>query len=340
MVRARSHGSHRNTPLNQQPARWVIVALLLASPVQGQVPMALGGRILDADSGSGIQNAVVELVGHGTTLTSTDGAFSFDGIAPNAYLLRIDAFGYRPDSLELTIDQDRIVAISLEIEPLPLDSLRVEPRSVDVSGRVRDREKDLPVVDAEILVNRATVARTSVHGRFSVDNAWEGVPLYLSVRAFGYLPVDTVLQPMDDDGTYDFELATDPIMERILEVQTLRIEDRAGGRRAITMQPLDRDRLLRSTGFSLAEVLLNSYPRFRLQRVQCIVVDERVLPHQIDGQVLEGMSPGNVERVEFLYRGAVMRIYTRDFMKRMIAGQVELRPVSYMPTPFGPPFCN
>lgn len=332
--------AHWESQRNHRYPGWLVIVMLSAAPLQGQVPVVLDGRMVDANTGSGVQNAVVELVGHGTTLTSTEGTFSFDSIEPTEYVLRIDAFGYVSESLTLTVDRDRTVMVSLEVAPLLIDSLLVELRPVEVEGRVRDGEEDLPVVDAEILVNRAPVARTSVRGRFSLDNAWESVPLYMSVRAFGYLPMDTVLHPMDDDGTYEFELVTDRVMERMLDVEIMRIEDRAGGRRAITMRPLDRNRLLRWTGASLADVLLGSYPRFRLERVRCIVVDERVLPHQIDGDVLESMSPGNVERVEFLYRGAILRIYTRDFMKRMIAGQVELRPVTYVETPLGPPFCT
>jgi hypothetical protein len=44
--------------------------------------------------------------------------------------------------------------------------------------------------------------------------------------------------------------------------------------------------------------------------------------------------------VEFLFGGAVLRIYTRDFMKRMIAGQVELREATYVEVPNGDPFCT
>ena len=316
-----------------------MVATVLATPVLGQVPAEIRGRVVDANTGSGIENAIVALAGHGATLTSTDGLFFFDGVEPGEYTLRIEAFGYVSESLPLTVEGDRTVTIPLEIVPFMLDSLIVEPRAVDVDGHVRDGEKDLPVVDAEILTNRVPSTRTGVHGRFSLDDVWEGVPLLLSLRAFGYLPMDTILHPVDGHGPYDFGLAADPIAERMIELQIGRIVDRAGGRRAILMRPLERDRLLRRTGASLGDVLKSMYPRRHLQRVRCIFVDERLLSPRIDGDWVNSMSPGEVERVEFLYRGAIMRIYTRDFMKRMIAGEIELRHVTYVATPTGP-FCT
>jgi len=317
-----------------------MVATLLASPVVAQAPVAVGGRILDATSGAGIQSAIVELIGHGSMLTSADGTFAFARVELGAHSLRVEAFGYVAERLSLTLDGDRTVTISLEAAPLLLDSLVVEPRSVDFSGRVRDGATELPVVDVEVLLNRLPAARTSVRGRFSLDDAWEGVPLYLGLRAFGYLPMDTLLQPIDGHGAYELELAEDPIAARMIETQIVRIADRAGGRRAITMAPLGRDRLLRWTGVGLGDVLRASYPRRRLQAVRCIFLDERVLPPEIDGDVVESISPGNVERVEFLFEGAVLRIYTRDFMKRMIAGQVELREATYVAVPNGDPFCT
>lgn len=206
---------------------------------------------------------------------------------PGEYTLRIDAFGYVSESVPLTLDRDRTVTVPLEIAPFMLDSLVVEPRSIDIDGRVRDRENDLPVVDAEVLANRVPSARTNVRGRFGLDDVWEGVPLLLSFRAFGYLPMDTVVQPADGDEDYELHLAADPVAERMIEVQIARIQDRAGGRRAITMRPLDRDRLLRWTGAGLGDVLKSSYSRRHLQRVRCIFVDERLLPPEIDGDVVE-----------------------------------------------------
>ncbi|MQA92945.1 MAG: hypothetical protein GEU90_22480 [Gemmatimonas sp.] len=37
------------------------------------------------------------------------------------------------------------------------------------------------------------------------------------------------------------------------------------------------------------------------------------------------MLPEEVERIEFMFRGAMLRIYTREFMQHMIARDLELR---------------
>lgn len=315
------------------------MVLALASPASAQAPVEIAGRVVDANTGSAIQNAIVQLVGHGATLTSSDGVFVFEGVEPGEYTLRVDAFGYRSESLPLSADGDRIVTVPLEIGPLRVDSLVVEPNQVDLDGRVRDGEKDLPVVDAEVLANLVPSARTSVWGRFSLDDVWEGVPLLLTLRAFGYLPMDTVLRPMEDDERYELELDADPVAERMIDIEIGRLEERAGGRRAILMQPLERERLLSWTGASLADVLKATYPRRYLGRVECIFVDERLLAPMIDGDWVQSMSPGEVERVEFLYDGHIMRIYTREFVRRMMAGEIELRHVTYVSTPSGP-FCT
>jgi hypothetical protein len=318
----------------------LVVAAILASPVLGQVPVTVGGRVFDGGTGSGIQSAIVELVGHGAQLTSADGTFVFDRVEPGVYTLRIAAFGYTSEVRSLRLHGDLTATVPLDPAPLRLDSLLVEPRSVEFDGRVRDVETDLPVVDAEVVLNGVPAERTSLRGRFSLDDAWEGVPLYLGLRAFGYLPMDTVLFPVDEHGRYDFRLDADPIAAKMIQAQIVRIAERAGGRRAITMAPLARDRLLGWTGLGLGDVLRASYPRRRLQAVRCIFVDERLLPPGIDGDVVESISPGDVERVEFLFEGAVLRIYTRDFTKRMIAGQVELRKATYVEVPGGAPFCT
>lgn len=127
-------------------------------------------------------------------------------------------------------------------------------------------------------------------------------------------------------------------VERMIEAEIRRIEQRAGGRLAITMRPLNRDDLLRRRGYSLIQLLRNEYP-LRAGRVRCIVLDEKVLtPAMADGMV-RTMLAEDVERIEFLFRGHMLRIYTREFMRTMLGGGVELGMPIYVDMA-RPPFCR
>jgi hypothetical protein len=51
------------------------------------------------------------------------------------------------------------------------------------------------------------------------------------------------------------------------------------------------------------------------------------------------LFPGEVHRVESLFDGAMVRVYTRDFMRRMLSGAVELRRPVYVAMA-RPPLCR
>ncbi len=63
--------------------------------------------------------------------------------------------------------------IPLEVAALPIDSLLVVARTIDIKGRVRDPEKDLLLVNAEILTNQVPGTLTDAHGRFTIDDVLE-----------------------------------------------------------------------------------------------------------------------------------------------------------------------
>ena len=103
------------------------------------------------------------------------------------------------------------------------------------------------------------------------------------------------------------------------------------------MPPLDRDEVARWRGAPLDEVLRLEYPA-QARRVRCVVVDEWAMtPLQAEG-FLTTTPAWEVERMEFLFRGAMFRIYTRDFMRRMLGGGVRLAAPVYVDMA-DPPFC-
>ena len=310
-----------------------LLVAALPLPVLAQDGVVVEGRVFQSGLELGIQNAIVELQGHGAVLSSDGGTFRFENVEPGGYTLRVDAFGYASNSQFLAVDGDTTVDVALDVAPLLLDSLVVEPRRIDIDGRVRDPGRDLSLVNAEILTNQVPGTLTNSWGRFDLDDVFEEVPLRVLVHAFGYLPVDTILLPAEDES-YLFELEADTAVERRIEVQVGRLVERAAGRRA-TMRPMDRERLLRWAGRTdLLGVLEFEYSR-RLGRVVCTVVDEE----QILGLPIWTLLPEELERIEFLFRGRMLRIYTREFLAEMIARDIELREPRYYGLS-GSPICK
>ncbi len=315
------------------PCRSKRIGLMAILVFAGAVPIpvlaqtaVVQGRVIEAGTTAGIQNAVVELVGHGTTLTSLNGAFRFERVEPREYTLLVDAFGYASESRVLVVAGDTTVTIPLEIAPLPLDSVLVEVRTIDIRGRVRDRTGDVRLPEAGLITNQRGFTMSDWRGRFRLEDVLEEVPLRVSVIAFGYLPLDTIFVPQRGES-YTFELDSDLDMERMIEAQVRRLEERSSGRSSVLARPLNRERLLRWGGF-VGDLLEWDYPRLS---IRCIVVDEEQL---LDAAPLEfylsDTFASDVYRVEFMFDGEVVRIYTAEFMRNMIARDVELREPYYV----------
>jgi hypothetical protein len=296
-----------------------------ASPAVSQAAFVVEGQIYDAESGAGLASAVVSLDGHGTVSSAAGGYFRFDGVAPAAYTLRIDAFGYVSESRSLVVEGDTTVDVSLEIAPFLLDSLVITPRMIDLEGRVRDPGRDLDLMDADVFADGEEPTRTGSRGRFRLEGVLAEARLRVVVRAFGYFPLDTTIVAQGG-VSHLFELQPDTVIERLVAAQLHRIEQRAAPRRATLMRPMNRERLLEYSGRTLADVLEWEYGEMRLRAVECVVIDEKQLFGAWHPSSLFHILPEQLERIEFLEnRGSMLRIYTRDFMREMISREIELR---------------
>ena len=316
----------------------LVFATAIPIPVLAQDGVVVEGRVFEFGSTSVIFNARVELEGHGATLTSVVGTFRFEDVEPGEYTLRVDAFGYASESRVLTVDSATTVLVPLQIAPLPLDSLGVELREIDIEGRVRDPERDLLLMDAEILTNQIEGTWTDAHGRFKLEDVLAEVPLRVIVRAFGYLAVDTILLP-DEDEDYVFEVEPDPWVERMIEEQVERLDERSVGVRAVFMPPMDRERLLRYAGtFTLLDALEVEYRERRIDQIACVFIDERQEYVPVD-VLLQTTLPEELERVELLFDGRMLRIYTREFMQYMFDLELELRAPILIDVLGGSPTC-
>lgn len=297
--------------------------------------LVVAGRVVDA-GGEGITGAIVELGTAGAVLTDDDGAFRFRGVEAGTYRLLASAFGYEDYAETLDIRGDTTLTLSLTATAFELDSLVVGAEKVEVRGRLRDPVRDRDVPAADILTSQGHTLRSGAGGRFEFD-AWENVPVRVVVLAFGYFAVDTVIEPARGDDGLVLELEEDPVVTAMLGAALRRLDARAGGRRAITMPALEREEMARWRGAALDEVLRLEYP-VRARRVRCVVVDEWAMtPIQAEG-FLTTTPAWEIERMEFLFDGAMLRVYTRDFMRGMLAGGVELAAPVFVGMA-QPPFC-
>ena len=305
----------------------LVCAMSMPVPALAQTAVVVQGRVFDSGGTTSIQDVVVALDGHGAMLTSPDGTFRFEQVEPGGYTLRVVALGYAPRIQFIVVDGDTTVDVPLQIAPLPIDALLVEARPIDIEGRVRDRGRDLSLVNANVLTNQGRATQTDANGRFSLERVLEGLPLLVTVQAFGYLPVDKILLPSEDES-YVFDLEPDTVMERMIEVQVLKLEERAAPRFS-GMRPMNRERLLRSAGHSTLRDVLGVEYHTRFDRVRCVVIDEVQMLYGFDVWWNTTLVE-EVERVEFLAFGpraqeVMMRIYTRAFIQDMVARDIRLR---------------
>jgi hypothetical protein len=164
-----------------------LAGLLVALPTCAfaQTGSVVAGRVLDASSGTAVRNAIVDLAGHGSTLTDEGGAYRFEAVAAGSHILRVDAFGFAVETRSVDVSGDTSVIVEVRYQPLPLDAVVVESRLIDISGRVFDPARDMAVVDAEIFTNQVEGDITGPHGRFEVEDVRANVPLRVVVQALG-----------------------------------------------------------------------------------------------------------------------------------------------------------
>jgi hypothetical protein len=287
------------------------------------------GRVLDASAGTVVRNAIVDLADRGSTLTDVGGYFRFEDVPAGAYTLRVDAFGFAVETRALDVVADTTLVVSVRYQALVLDTVVVESRLIDISGRVFDPVRDMAVVDAEVFTNQVEGVITGPHGRFEVDGVRADVPLRVVVQALGYVTLDTVFVP-DADRRYQLDLRSDPRVEALIEVQSLRLHDRDSPTGTAMLRPMGRERALAYAGnHTVATMLEWEYGR-RIGRVACTLVNEVQWVFDWQPYTLNQILPEDIQRIEFLFEGKMMRIYTREFMREMISRQVELRTPVYV----------
>jgi hypothetical protein len=215
----------------------------------------------------------------------------------------------------------------------------VDAGSIDFQDRVRDPARDFYLMDAQVLMRGRDPIWTDTHGRFDLVDVPEGVPVNVTIRSFGYLPIDTTFTP-DDEERYTFDLTRDALAEAMIDMQIRRIDDHARGRLTTFREGfMDRERVLDYAGSHTASSMLQfEYPQRILDWIACTFIDDRptdgsygALGAEVAAATLAQTVPEEIERVELSeFPGAegrplILHIYTRSFIMAMTTQSIPLR---------------
>lgn len=165
----------------------------------------LQGTVTDKSSGLPVAGAQVA-AGGSDTLTSSIGAYQFQGLAAGTYTVTVSAYGYQPaSSSDIIVSKDLTTTQDFVLDSLP---------TVNVTGKVSDGSGQGWPLYARIDISSDGFAKTlftnPVSGTYSIQLA-QGVPHTFAVSAVspGYLPQSLVLTPTLPATTQNFSLLAD-----------------------------------------------------------------------------------------------------------------------------------
>jgi hypothetical protein len=304
-------------------------------------PVPVRGQVVDGESGHPVAGALVRLEGLGDRITDLSGAFSFEAVAPGTYTFSVQMLGYEPFEEPLEVEEEVRLQVGLVRQPVALDTLLVEVRDVTVEGRVRAEESGRNLHRARVLVRPDHEEETDVAGRFRIRGIRTASPITVEVHAFGYMPAIAVVPP-DIDEPLEFDLAEDPIARAMVARQMERLDERLEA--APTFATVfDREDILMREGWSAANLVRSRLGH--LWRLNCLIVDEREITPDADGEgledYLETILATDVERMELHRhdRMVMVRVYTRSFVREMLRGNTELGSIQIL-NAGGRPFCS
>ena len=312
----------------------LILVACVAVPAWGQPAARLVGRVVESGSETGLAGATVE-VGARRILSDFDGRFSLADLPVGLLSVSVTAYGYAARRVDVRLMADTSIVVELDPAPVSLDPLRVEAGSITVRGEVLERGTDRALLDVEIRAEPDHEAYTNVAGRFKLEDIPAGPPVRFSVRGFGYLPVESVLSAFEDTTVVIF-LEVDPVVQRMIDQQVGRLEDRARPFATAVMPAMDREHLLKFRNYTALDLIRFEYGQFT-GRINCILIDDRQSYNGMDE--LAHFMPAELQRIEVLERGKMLRIYTRDYVRDKL-GEGGKLPMPVYVEYVDPPLCR
>jgi len=158
----------------------VLALFLLAAVPAGAQTGTLSGRVMDAESGETIANAVIRVLtpaGRDVAgdLTDSDGRFTIR-VAPGAYLLEVTSLGFASRRIDVQVSAGAAEPVSVALVP---EAVQLNPIVVSASRRPQkrlDAPATVEVVDKEEIRERAApTVIDHVKGEAGVDVAQTGL---------------------------------------------------------------------------------------------------------------------------------------------------------------------
>ena len=155
----------------------------------------IAGQVVDAESGEPVEGATVEYSADSavdTMPTDADGNFESDFVACGDYHVRIEAGGYAPADLDVSIEEDGVVVQVVRLRAIAEECMGT---MTSARGYVFDAVSNEPIEGAEVALRRGPVgpvnepvqatAMTDATGLYLIENLEAGY-YTLSATAEGY----------------------------------------------------------------------------------------------------------------------------------------------------------
>ncbi|HUF69752.1 MAG TPA: carboxypeptidase-like regulatory domain-containing protein [Longimicrobiales bacterium] len=138
----------------------VALALAVLLAPADTLPAQVNGHVLDAHSGAAVRSALVQMSGASgqrTTFTDDHGAYRFDDIVADEYVLTVLHPGYDNGRIRLRIRQGSSLTIDMPLDPVPLRMPGIHAIGRTATGpTVADRATD----DADLRARLDQLGRT------------------------------------------------------------------------------------------------------------------------------------------------------------------------------------
>lgn len=295
-----------------------LMFFLPCADLAAQQALTLTIRVED-DDGALLAGATVELPGVAQTVTDRDGTVRFSGLAAGRHVVAVRAFGYQPVDWPVLLRADTTVVVTLATAAIRMDSVLASARTFTLTTEVRGNDTRRGVPDADVMVDDAS-ERTDGTGFVRVERLPVDAELAIEVRAIGYLPAVVPLTA-SRDTTIRIDLEVDPVGQAMVRQQLIRLDNAVNGVPA-PVRVVTRDYLLQHHAPTIEDVLRRR--GVRLSDVTCVVVDGRARFTGMTGagdmaaglEYLRAIPPDDLERIEIINRGSMIRVYTYSYVRR------------------------
>jgi hypothetical protein len=312
----------------------LVVAVFGAVPADAQQTTAeVRVRVLDRASGEALSGVALQLAA-ARAETGGNGEARLARVPIGTHTLTAARLGYAAAELEVAIARDTLLVLALDVEAIPLESIRAEKRMVTIRGNVRAADTGERLPDAEAYAGPTRRVYTNRLGRFRLDRIPADDSIAVMISAFRYIPV-TVVVAVGRDTTLEFSLQPDPV-GRAMVVEQMRRLDLRVRRGGWSQRTLDRA-AVEGQGGSTAHDVVRRALGLRMSRLTCLFIDDR--QSFVGEEELHAYSAEEIERVEILDSGTMVRIYTGRFVQRMVGGRQRVAPILLVKG-MGRPICN